>query len=78
MMIKLKDIEYEDRKGMISYVLPGCIHTSKAIVAMSALNKIDALISSITERAASLKTQQVTKTGAIVTRRNSDDWGYFL
>lgn len=77
-MIKLDQITHEDRRGNLTYVLPGCAHTDRPFYAIDMLGRINALIIRTQITIASRKARTVSKSGAVVMRVKCDNNRLFL
>ena len=77
-MIQLSQITHEDRRGNLTYVLPGCLHTDRPAHAIDMLNRIGALVIRTQIAVAPRKTRTVSKSGAVITRVKSDNNRLFL
>ena len=77
-MIQLSQITHEDRRGNLTYVLPGCVHTDRPFYAIDMLSRINALIIRTQITIASRKSRTVSKSGAVMTRVKCDNARLFL
>ena len=76
-MINLNSVTHE-KKGKTFYVLPGGVMTDRAYYAMDVLMEISDLTARTIEVRAARKSVMKTKSGAIVTRKQSGNSRYFL
>ena len=76
-MINLNSVTHE-KKGKTFYVLPGGVMTDRAYYAMDVLMEISDLTERTIEARKARKSVMKTKSGAIVTRKQSGNKRYFL
>ena len=76
-MINLNSVTHE-KKGKTFYVLPGGVMTDRAYYAMDVLMEISDLTERTIEARKARKSVMRTKSGAIVTRKQSGNKRYFL
>ena len=76
-MINLNSVTHE-KKGKTFYVLPGGVMTDRAYYAMDVLMEISELTARTIEAQKARKSVMKTKSGAIVTRKQSGNTRYFL
>ena len=76
-MINLNSVTHE-KKGKTFYVLPGGAMTDRAYYALDVLMEISELSAKTIEARAARKSVMKTKSGAIITRKQSGNKRYFL
>lgn len=76
-MINLNSVTHE-KKGKTFYVLPGGVMTDRAYYALDVLMEISDLAARTIEARKARKSVMRTKSGAIVTRKQSGNKRYFL
>lgn len=76
-MINLNSVTHE-KKGKTFYVLPGCIITDRVYYAIDVLMEIRDLTARTIEARKARKSVMKTKSGAVITRKQSGNSRYFL
>ena len=76
-MINLTSITHV-KNGRTSYVLPGGVMTNKAYYALDVLMEISDLTAKTIEAQKARKSVMKTKSGAVITRKQSGNSRYFL
>ena len=76
-LINLNSVTHE-KNGRTSYALPGGIMTDRAYYALDVLMEISDLTARTIEARAARKSVMKTKSGAIVTRKQSGNSRYFM
>lgn len=76
-MINLNSVTHE-KKGKTFYVLPGGIMTNKAYYALDVLMEIRDLTERMIEAQKVRNPKMLTKSGAVITRKQSGNKRYFL